>query len=88
MVSIMRTTLSIDDHLLTEAKERARERRQTLGQLVEDSLRRELAAAPSEEAPPIPVFRGGSGPVPGIDLTSNRAIWEALDEGLPLDKLR
>ncbi|MDQ3090845.1 MAG: hypothetical protein M3R46_04120 [Actinomycetota bacterium] len=61
---------------------------QTLGQLVEDSLRRELGAATSREGPPIPVFKGGSGPAPGVDLTSNRAIWEALDEGLPLDKLR
>ncbi len=84
----MRTTVSIDDNLLAEAKERARERRQTLGQLVEDSLRRELGAATSREGPPIPVRRGGTGAHPGLDMTSNRAMWEFLDEGRPLDKLR
>lgn len=85
----MRTTVSIDDHLLAEAKERARERRQTLGQLVEDSLRRELGAPThSEASPPIPVRRGGTGAQPGLDMTSNRAMWEFLDEGRPLDRLR
>jgi uncharacterized protein (DUF1330 family) len=41
-----------------------------------------------EEAPTIPVFRGGTGPRPGIDLTSNRALFEALDDGVPPDKRR
>jgi Arc/MetJ family transcription regulator len=39
----MRTTIAVDDHLLVAAKLRARERGQTLGQLVEDALRRELS---------------------------------------------
>jgi hypothetical protein len=34
------------------------------------------------------VFRSGTGPRPGIDLTSNRALHEALDEGLELDDRR
>jgi hypothetical protein len=34
------------------------------------------------------VFRGGTGPRPGIDLTSNRALHEVLDEGLELDARR
>lgn len=84
----MRTTISIHDELLKSAKLRAKERGQTLGQLVEDGLRRELAVdygAPSVE---IPVFRGGTGAAPGLDLSSNRAIYEFLDEGLELDKRR
>jgi len=40
---IMRTTLSVDDNLLAAAKRRARERGQTLGRVIEDALRRELA---------------------------------------------
>jgi hypothetical protein len=36
----------------------------------------------------IPVFRGGTGPRPGIDLTSNRALYEVLDEGVPLERRR
>lgn len=85
----MRTTVSIHDELLRSAKLYARERGVTLGQLVEDGLRRELALRnePSEPVE-IPVFRGGTGPHPGLDLTSNRAIYEFLDEGVPLDKRR
>jgi hypothetical protein len=85
----MRTTISIHDELLKTAKAVARERGLTLGRLVEDGLRRELAV---DNEPPqrvdLPVFRGGGGPVPGLDLTSNRAIYEFLDEGVPLDKRR
>lgn len=84
----MRTTISVDDHLLASAKRRARQRGQSLGEVVEDALRRELAAPAPVRAPDVPVFRGGRGPVPGIDLTSNRALREALDRGVELDALR
>lgn len=85
---IMRTTLAVDDHLLTAAKRRARERGQTLGQVVEDALRRELSA-PHPAAPgAVPVFRGGGGLRPGVDATSNRALREALDADLSLSDLR
>jgi Arc/MetJ family transcription regulator len=85
----MRTTIAVNDHLLASAKRRARERGQTLGEVVEDALRRELAEpAAQDEVPELPVFRGGSGPQPGIDLTSNRALREALDRDVELDALR
>lgn len=85
----MRTTVSIHDELLKSAKAVARERGVTLGRLVEDGLRRELAARNEPSTPvEIPVFRGGNGPRPGVDFTSNRALYELLDEGVPLDKLR
>ncbi len=85
----MRTTLSISDELLTAAKRRARERGQTLGELVNAALQRELSDAPPPgTAPPVPVFHGGTGPRPGIDLNSNRALLEALDDGVDLDDRR
>lgn len=85
----MRTTISIADELLESAKLRAKERGKTLGQLVEDGLRRELAVDyESAERPPVPIFRGGNGLRPGVDLTSNRALYELLDEGVPFEKLR
>ncbi|MGQ0679782.1 MAG: antitoxin [Actinomycetota bacterium] len=85
----MRTTIAIDDEVLGAAKQRARERGITLGELIQGALRRELLADPStSEAPPVPVFTGGTGPRPGIDLSSNRALNEALDEGLELDRRR
>jgi hypothetical protein len=85
----MRTTISIHDELLESAKVRAKERGKTLGELVEDALRRELSAddAPAGR-PPVPVFRGGTGSPPGLDLTSSRAIYAFLDEGVELDKRR
>jgi hypothetical protein len=85
----MRTTVSISDELLAAAKRRARERGQSLGSVIEDALRRELAAVrDSSVRPPVPVFAGGSGPRPGLDLTSNRALAEVLDEGRDLDALK
>lgn len=85
----MRTTLSIDDELVEFAKRRAAERGKTLGQVVEDALRRELATASADAPrPTVPVFRGGNGPRPGVDLTSNRALYELLDDGLDLNQRR
>lgn len=85
----MRTTISIHDELLESAKLRAQQRGQTLGALVEDALRRELSLNyESKHRPPVPVFRGGNGLMPGVDITSNRALHELLDRGLELDQLR
>jgi hypothetical protein len=84
----MRTTVSISDELLRSAKQRARERGMTLGQVVEAGLRRELMPADDVEVPELPVFTRGTGPRPGLDLTSNRAMSEALDEGLEFEQLR
>lgn len=84
----MRTTVAIDDHLLARAKDRARERGTTLGKVIEDALRTELNRPESGDGPPIPVFRAGGGLRPGVDLSSNRAIQELLDEGTPPEKLR
>jgi Arc/MetJ family transcription regulator len=84
---IMRTTVSISEELLAAAKHRARERGQTLGQVIEAALRRELGdPGTSAERAPLPVFRGGTGPRAGRDLTSNRALLEALREPPELDE--
>jgi hypothetical protein len=85
---IMRTTLAVDDHLLVAAKRRARERGQTLGQLVEDALRRELSTPASLSVPDVPLLSGGGGLRPGIDATSSRALREALDSDQDLARLR
>lgn len=89
MICIMRTTVTISDELLAAARRLARERGQTLGEVIEGALRRELAIpAPRGERPQVPVFDGGAGPRPGIDLTSNRELFEALDEDVPLNSRR
>lgn len=85
----MRTTVSISDELLAAAKARAQASGQTLGALLEAALRRELALATSDsDRPRVPVFRSGTGPRPGVDLTSNAALHEALDEGRDLEDRR
>jgi Arc/MetJ family transcription regulator len=84
----MRTTVSIDDELLAAAKQRASERGTTLGRVVDDALRRELAAPAVRDTVELPVFRGGTGLRPGVDPASNRALYELLDEGRPPELLR
>jgi hypothetical protein len=81
----VRTTVTIADELLEAAKQRARLRGLTLGGLVEAALRRELALSeePADRIP-IPVFKGGKGLRPGVDITFNRALHELLDETLDL----
>lgn len=85
----MRTTVSISDNLLDAAKRRAKAHGATLGQVIDSALQRELNddVSPST-GPEIPVFRAGTGPRAGIDVRSNRAMLEALDQGLELDDRR
>lgn len=76
----MRTTLSIDDVLLERAKRRAAARGQTLGQYVESAVRRELTSEVTPRVvPDIPVFMRGTGMRPGLDPSSTRALFDALD---------
>ncbi|MBA2639288.1 MAG: antitoxin [Nocardioidaceae bacterium] len=85
----MRTTVSITDELLAAAKRRARSKGQSLGSVIDAALRRELLATPAaDDRPTVPVFRGGTGPGPGLDLTSNRVLYEVLDEGVAIDRRR
>lgn len=79
-MNIMRTTLSIENALLERAKKRATQRGQTLGQYVESAVRRDLVIPEDRRpAPKLPVFTRGTGMRPGIDPSSNRAIYDALD---------
>jgi hypothetical protein len=77
----VRVTISISDELLVTARSRAHERDETLDAFIATALRRELGRDGSaDDHPAIPVFDGRTGPRPGIDLTSGRALHEALDE--------
>lgn len=73
--------MAIDDRLLELAKERAHERRVTLGQLVELALQKFLMEdLTTVERHELPVFSGGGGFLPGIDPRSNRSLYEAMDD--------
>ena len=86
----MRTTVAIADELLEAARERARVSGGTLGSVIEAALRRELAVHHESRpaGPELPVFTSGTGPQPGVDLDSTRALSELLDENRDLDALR
>jgi len=78
----MRTTVTIDDELLMQARERALRSGTTLGSVVEDALRLLLAehrAHRERVAEELPVY-GGSGLRPGVDLDDRDALAELLDD--------
>ncbi|UJP10331.1 hypothetical protein L2X99_01025 [Microbacterium sp. KUDC0406] len=75
----MRTTLSINDRLLAQAKARAQESGVTLGAYVEEVLRRDLAASrPARRPVTLTVSAATGGAQPGVDLTTNRGLYEAM----------
>lgn len=85
----MRTTINISEHLYRAAKARAAESSQTVSEVIEDAVREALRAKPhSDDAmKPLPVF-GGSGVLPGVDLSDPSALRDEMDRGEPADSLR
>ena len=77
----MRTTLSIDDNLLRTAKSLARKEGVTLGAYVEEALRLRITEPAARPTTPVRLTTcSGGGIRPGIDPTSNRSMFDALDE--------
>jgi len=78
----MRTTVRLDDALLTEAKKLAADSGRSLTAVIEDALRevisrrRSLPARNSRIA--FPTFRG-RGLRPGIDLDNSAALLDIMD---------
>ena len=79
----MKTTLDIDDRLLTEAKVLAARERTSLTRLIEEGLSLRLRATLSRAGKvkvELPVFRGGGGPAQGVDANSNESLNDAADK--------
>lgn len=75
----MRTTITIDDDLLAEAKVRAARAGTTLSAIVEEALRTTLSRQNARaEAPPLPTF-AGSRLLPGVDLDDSAALLEHME---------
>lgn len=78
----MRTTIRLDDELLTAAKRHAVETGRTLTAVIEDALRQALArratSAPTA-AVELPVARGGGVLQPGVDLDDSAALLELME---------
>jgi len=85
----MRTTIRIDDDLYRRAKASAARRGITVGQLIEDAVRMALRPRTAEvtRVPDLPVY-GGSGVLPGVDLTDPRRLRDVMDEGVGTRALR
>lgn len=76
----MRTTVNIDERLLTWAKERAQGAGRTLGDLIEEALQELMLRPAVVDTVALPVFHGGGGFRPGIDPRSNRSMFDAMDD--------
>ena len=78
----MRTTVSIDDALLAEAKRMALERHCSLGQVLSEALRQFVmnrkARKPSGRTK-LTTFKG-RGVQPGVDLDSNTSLADLMED--------
>lgn len=78
----MRTTVNIDERLLELAKERARQRKWTLGEVMNEALRRAFFEC-DEEKPRSPirlVTYCGKGMAPGVNLDSNSELSDFMED--------
>jgi hypothetical protein len=80
MLLCMRTTIDINDPLLTEAKTLAAQRGVSLKTLIEEALRERLHGRGAGErvAEPLPTY-SGAGLQAGVDLTDSAALLELMD---------
>jgi Arc/MetJ family transcription regulator len=77
----MRTTVSVDDQLLQLATLRANQRHQTLSEFIQSAIEHYLGTdTDAPEAPAVPVFTLGTGLLPGVDASSNRELFDAIDK--------
>ena len=76
----MKTTLDLNDALLTKAKTLAAEQHTSLTRLIEEGLQLRLRAQRAPSRPVrLPVYRGKGGLAPGLDGLSNKDLLEAAD---------
>lgn len=76
----MKTTLNLNDMLLTRAKAMAAQQRTSLTRLIEEGLQLRLKAPPAMVSSVcLPVFRGQGGLAPGVGGLSNRDMLDAAD---------
>ncbi len=77
----MRTTIRLDDQLLSEAKQHAAKTGRSLTALMEDALRTFLRMeqrSPSARRLKLPTFNGG-GLQPGLDLDNSADLLTVMD---------
>jgi hypothetical protein len=77
----IRTTVSFDDDLLAEAKERAARTGHTLSEVVQDAMRLGFSRLNDVTHAPIDLLVGtsGGGPRPGVDLNNSAALLDLME---------
>lgn len=77
----MRTTIRLDDELLSEAKQIAARTNRTLTAVIEDALRQHLSQQKElEERKPVRLKTvDGRGPLPGVDLDDSAALLDLME---------
>lgn len=77
----MKTTLDLNDALLTKAKSLAAQQRTSLTRLIEEGLQLRLRAQRVRVKPVrLPVYRGKGGLAPGLSGLNNKAMLDAADQ--------
>ena len=82
MFLCVRTTIRLDDQLFVELKKTAANEGRTLASVIEDALRESLARREAQTiraSVRLPTFRG-DGTLPGVDLDSNAALLDLMDQ--------
>lgn len=76
----MRTTISIDEQLLAQVKQRAAATGRTVSQTIEDAVRESLLRADDQPRSRFKVkpWHGGH-PLPGVDLDNNAALLDLME---------
>jgi len=76
---IMRTTIDIDEHLLSYAKQKAAETHGSLKNILEDALRDFFSRrAVTHKVIELETFKG-AGLKPGVDLNNSRSLNDIMD---------
>ena len=89
MLICMRTTINLPDELYGEVRRRAADEGRTVTSFLEAALRDALVRHEGDEKPPFVVVPfGGGGVMPGVDLNSNAALLDFMEEGLDVDSRR
>jgi|GEM_PF-528552 len=74
----MRTTVNIHDGLLETAKQRAQREGRSLGEFIEEAIQAYVTASEHRSGPPLKVFEGPLGVLPGVDLSTNAGLYAAM----------
>jgi plasmid stability protein len=75
----MRTTLQLDDELISEAKVLAARTGRTLSQVIEDALRQTLVPRQRDAGHAIMLRTSPGAPRPGVDLDNGAALRDLMD---------